>query len=118
MRGFNEFAVELFEGMGAVRARKMFGGAGLYLNDVMFGLIDKDTIYLKTDEALAHALIAEGSEPWVYEGNPKAKHTYYRLPLDALDEPDEAVRWGKRSYAAAVAQKKPKPKKRAKPKAK
>lgn len=81
MADFNEFATELFEGMGAVKARRMFGGAGLYL---------------KTDEALASALIAEGAEPWVYEKNPTAKHTYYRLPLDAMDDPDEAARWARR----------------------
>lgn len=113
MADFNEFATELFEGMGAVKARRMFGGAGLYLNDVMFALIDNDTIYLKTDEALACALIAEGAEPWVYEKNPMAKHSYYRLPLDAMDDPDEAAHWGKKAYAVAAALKKPKPRKRA-----
>lgn len=108
MSGFNEFAIELFEGMGAVRVRKMFGGAGLYLNDVMFALIDEETIYLKTDEALAAALIAEGSAPWIYAKNPSATHTYYRLPLDALDNAEEAARWGSRAYAVAAALKKSK----------
>ncbi len=119
MSGFNEFAVELFEGMGAVKVRKMFGGAGLYLNDVMFGLIDEETIYLKTDKALAAALMAEGSAPWIYAKNPSAKHTYYRLPLDAMDNPDEAATWGKRAYLVAAALKKPrvlrKPRAKAKP---
>src|SRR3972149_7858752 len=103
MSGFTELAVELFEGMGPVRARRMFGGAGLYLNDVMFALIDDETIYLKTDDALADALKAEGAAPWIYAKNPSAKHTYYRLPLDALDNPDEAACWGKRAHAVAAA---------------
>ena len=112
MAAFQDFAVELFGALGAVRARKMFGGAGLYLNDVMFALIDEDAIYLKTDDALAMALEGEGAVPWVYAKNPTAKHTYWRLPEAALDDPEEAARWGARAYSAAAALKKPKPKKR------
>lgn len=113
MGGFNAFAVELFAGLGPVRLRKMFGGAGLYLHDVMFALIDKDVIYLKTDEALAKALTTEGADPWIYEKNPAAKHTYFSLPLDAMDDPEAAARWGRRAYEIAAALKKPNPKRRA-----
>lgn len=110
MSGFHAFVVELFEGLGPVRIKRMFGGAGIYagpLNgrDVMFGLIDDDTIYLKADEALKAELAAEGSVSWVYTGRagPMTNTSYWRLPEAALDDPSEAVAWARRALAVAEA---------------
>src|ERR1700677_2726446 len=64
------FAVELLSGLGPVRGRRMFGGAGLYAGEVMFGLIDDEVIYLKADGALKADLAAAGSHAWVYSRRP------------------------------------------------
>lgn len=110
MSGFHAFVQELFEGLGPVRIRRMFGGAGIYAGDVMFGLIDDDTIYLKTDEALKAELAAEGSTGWVYSRAPgKWEETsYWRLPESALDDPDEAAAWARKALAVASAKATPK----------
>lgn len=47
---FLAHVLELLDGLGAVGARRMFGGYGLYRNDVMFALIADDTLYFKVDE--------------------------------------------------------------------
>jgi DNA transformation protein len=113
MSGFHAFVEELFAGLGPVRIRRMFGAAGVYAGEVMFGLIDDETLYLKTDEALKAELQAEGSVGWVYSRAPgKWEETsYWRLPEAALDDPDEAVAWARRSLAVAeakAAEKRPK----------
>ena len=60
------FAEELFAELGC-RTRRMFGGAGLYAEGVMFGMIDDgELIRLKADGDLAADLEAEGSTEWVY----------------------------------------------------
>ena len=110
MSGFADFVVELFEGLGQVRIRRMFGGMGVYApsshdKGVMFALIDDEVIYLKTDDALKAELMAEGSAPWVYSRAPgKWEETsYWRLPERALDDPDEAVGWARKAVAVAFA---------------
>jgi DNA transformation protein len=105
MSGFNEFVQELFAGFGPVRIRRMFGGAGIYAGEVMFGLIDDETIYLKTDDALKAELQAEGSVGWVYSRAPGTweETSYWRLPETALDDPDEAAAWARKSLAVAEA---------------
>jgi DNA transformation protein and related proteins len=113
MSGFHAFVEELFAGLGPVRIRRMFGGAGVYAGEVMFALIDDETIYLKTDEALKAKLAVEGSVAWVYSRAPgKWEETsYWRLPEAALDDPDEASAWARKALAVAAAkaaQKKPK----------
>jgi DNA transformation protein len=116
MTGFADFVQELLEGLGPVRIRRMFGGAGVYAGDVMFGLIDADVLYLKTDEALRGELAAQGSVGWVYSRAPgKWEETsYWRLPESALDDPDEAVAWARKALAVAQARAAENPKKRKK----
>jgi DNA transformation protein len=109
---FHAFAQELFSGMGPVSVRRMFGGAGIYAGDLMFALIDDDTIFIKADDALKAALAAEGSVAWTYTRNGETREMgYWRLPESALDDQDEAVEWGKRALAVAQAKAKPKAKK-------
>lgn len=105
MSGFNDFVLELFEGLGPVRIRRMFGGAGVYAGETMFALIDDEVVYLKTDEPLRAELQAEGSQPWIYSRAPgKWEETsYWRLPEAALDDPDEAVAWARKALAVAEA---------------
>jgi len=84
MSGFNAFVEELFAGLGPVRIRRMFGGAGVYAGETMFALIDDEVIYLKTDEALRAELQAEGSAPWVYSRAPGSGR---RPPTGASPKP-------------------------------
>jgi DNA transformation protein len=115
MSDFHAFVEELFAGFGPVRIRRMFGGAGIWAGEVMFGLIDDETIYLRADEPLKAELQALGSVNWVYRGGAKPMEmtSYWRLPESALDDPDEAAAWARKSLVAAeahAAKKKPKKK--------
>ncbi len=115
---FHEFVQELFAGLGPVQVKRMFGGAGGYSDGVMFLLIADDTIYLKTDEALRTELREEGSGPFVWEpqSGPRAGEKvdmgYWRLPDSALDDPDEAGRWGAKALAVARAKAAAKPRRK------
>lgn len=105
---FLDFACELFSGIGQVSARRMFGGAGLYAEGMMFALIADDVIYLKADPALAAALEAEGCGPFIYDGGKSGKAhqmNYWRLPDAALDDPEIAESWGRRALDVARAAK-------------
>ena len=44
-----DYISELFAAFGPVKVRRMFGGAGLFADGMMFGLIDDGVIYLKAD---------------------------------------------------------------------
>ncbi len=100
------FACDLLSGMEPVSTRRMFGAAGLYAGAVMFGLIDDGRIYLKTDEALKRELTAAGAVAWIYaerSGPIPQETSYWSLPESALDDPEEAVAWGRRALAIAEA---------------
>jgi DNA transformation protein len=106
--GFTDYAVELLAGLGRVQARRMFGGAGLFRDGVMFALLDDDVIYLRVDDALQAELRAQGSVPWVYSmkrDGAVRDMGYWRMPETAADDPDEAVTIARRAYTAAVKRK-------------
>ena len=105
MSGFHAFVEELFAGFGPVRFKRMFGVVGLFAGDVIFGLIDDETIYLRADEAMRAEMEAEGSVRWVYRfsAKPIGTMSYWRLPETALDDPDEAAAWARKALAVAEA---------------
>jgi DNA transformation protein and related proteins len=97
-------ALELFADMGTLSSRKMFGGAGIYLNGLMFVLIGYGDIYLKADAVSLGAFIKAVCPPFIYEA-PNGKHmemSYRRMPESALDDVEEALKWGRLGYEAAV----------------
>lgn len=101
---FHEFVAELFHGLGPVTIKRMFGGAGVWQDGVMFALLADDTVFLKADAALRAALAEAGGYPFVWERPSDGKQIdlgYVSLPSAALDDPDEAAQWGRRALAVA-----------------
>lgn len=97
-----EFIRDLFVEFGPVQVRRMFGGAGLYADGVMFGLVARKVIYLKADDVSIPSFEAEGSKPFGFDT--KTRHvltSYWRLPERLYDDPEELARWAKGALAAA-----------------
>ena len=93
---------DLFESLGPIRTRRMFGGTGIYAEGVMFALEAYGEIYLKADAEAEPRYRAAGSHPFVYEKEGKrATMSYWRIPDAALDDPEEAGRWGRIALDAA-----------------
>ncbi len=115
--GFIELLRDALAGLGPVSVRRMFGGAGIYADGVMFGLIADDTLYLKADGETKGAFEAEGLGPYGYGGPGKRIDLpYWRAPERLLDDAEEMVEWARvalgvaRRAAAAKPKRKPAPK--------
>lgn len=101
---FGEWVREHFDGLGRLEIKRMFGGAGVYASGVMFALLDDGVVWLKADEVLAEAFREAGCRQFTYptkDGRTMAMG-YWTLPEAALDDPDEAVAWARRSLDVAV----------------
>lgn len=72
-----------------VTAKKMFGGAGLYLDGVMFGIADDDRIYFKVDDQTKIRYESQGMGGWL----PHGPESYRELPPDLLDRPENLGEW-------------------------
>ena len=97
-----EQAKDLFAELGSVSHRKMFGGAGIYAEGVMFALVLADEIMIKATGSLADDLEAQGSTAFVYEAIGKSsKMSYWRLPETAFDDPEETLNLARRALLCA-----------------
>lgn len=100
---FIDYVVDQLVAWAEVSIRKMFGGAGLYCDGLMFGLIADDVAYLKVDDSNREDFVKAGSSPF----NPypdKVKTTvmsYYEVPADILENQDLLGKWAERSLAVA-----------------
>jgi DNA transformation protein and related proteins len=118
-----DFIAELFAPFGRVTVRRLFGGAGLFAEGLMFGLVFDGAIFLKVDDASIPDFEREGSRPFVYTRAKSpgrvGRHSlsYWRLPERLYDDPEELVSWARRAFAIAE-RRKAAPRKRTKPPAK
>ena len=98
-----DYIRDLFAELGTVHVRRMFGGAGIYAGDVMFGLVSDGLIYLKADADTVPAFKREKCAPFEYatKKGKRAVMSYWRLPDRLYDEPSELAQWARQAIAVA-----------------
>ena len=109
---------DLFEPIGAVSVKRMFGGHGVYLDGLCFAIQSGGEVYLKSDDEAKQLHQDAGSAPFVYTARGKPMATsYWRLLASAYDDSDELKRWSALALAAArrVAAAKAKPRRTKRP---
>lgn len=104
---FAEHCVELLSALGTARAKRMFGGHGLYLDGLMVGLIAAEQLYLKVDAQTRPRWEAAGGRPFEYEttrdGVARRTSMSYWTPPDEATESADALRpWARLALEAAL----------------
>ena len=93
------FAEELTEELGSLGDlswKKMFGGAGVFIDGSMFALIDPDAqLHLKVDETNRAQFEAAGSEK-------HARMPYFSVPADILEDDEQLLEWARQSAGIAT----------------
>ena len=97
-----EWVCEALTPLGAVRARRMFGGIGLSLEGLTFAIAAFGELYLKADAETASRFEAQGLKRFTFEmkGKP-ASMNYYCPPEECLDDADALQEWAMLAMAAA-----------------
>ena len=103
------FVIGQFSDWAPITARKMFGGAGLFRDGLMFGLLASDTAYLKADDENRPDFEKAGMGPFrPFEGKKRPMTMpYYEIPADVLEDPARLAAWADQAYAAAIRTRKP-----------
>ena len=95
--------LEQLASLGPLQMRRMFSGAGLFLDGRMFGLIFGETLYLKANDANRPDFEAEGLGPFTYSrsGGRTIAMSYWQAPERLLDDEGEMQTWARKAVAAA-----------------
>jgi DNA transformation protein len=93
---------EQLQPLGQIAFRRMFSGAGVYCDGVIFALILRDALHFKVDDANRAAYEAEGMAPFSYTAKSRTIEVgaYWRVPERLFDEPEEMIDWARAALAA------------------
>jgi DNA transformation protein len=116
---FTTHCLELLGSLGAMRARRMFSGQGIYADDVFVALIFDERLFLKTDSQTRERFNAAGGVPFSFAKQGETIATaYLTAPDDAMESPALMQPWARLALEAALRARAAKlPSARAKPKA-
>ena len=102
-REYLDYLLDSLAPLGRVVARRMFGGAGLFLDGLMFAIVIDDQLWLKADDHNRDEFTALDLPPFTYPRQGKiAVMNYYRAPDEALDAPHALQPWARGAFAAAL----------------
>jgi len=89
-----------------VEMKKMFGGIGIFLDGIMFGMITaKEEFMMRVRESNLADFEAKGSKPFHHEKKGKGM-PYWEVPVDVVEDRTELKAWATKAYGVAVAAKK------------
>lgn len=107
-REYADWLQDLLRPLGHIRLRRMFGGYGIYADELFFAVVLDEQLFIKVDAQTRPAFEAAGLEEWVYEKDGRPVHmNYFRPPEDIYDDEDSLQHWGRLALAAALRARKP-----------
>jgi DNA transformation protein len=102
--GFQDYLSDVLAPLGRIETKRVFGLHGIKAGGVLLGFIIEERLYFRTDEKSRDAYIEGGGHPYTF-----TKHTgeyivtsYYSLPDQVYDDPEELARWARRARVAAL----------------
>jgi DNA transformation protein and related proteins len=94
-QGLYAWVEEALEPLGRVSMRKMMGAAVLYLDGVIFAVLDESEIWFKSDAETNAIWDGEGCARFTFTAKDGRTETmnYRRAPSDVYDDAEAMQRW-------------------------
>jgi DNA transformation protein len=107
---FADYCLELLSPLGTARAKRMFGGRGLYVDELFVAIVIAEQLYLKADALTRPQFEAAACSPFIYDakGKPVAM-SYFAAPEAAMESPLLMQPWARLAIEAALRAKAAKP---------
>src|SRR5206468_10463277 len=94
---------ELFDSLGPISIRKLFGGKGIYCEGVIVAVVVRGELMLKADEESIPDFEAAGCSQRTYTGSRHGRVVampYWSVPDSPLHDPGEMAAWPALAYEA------------------
>jgi len=84
---FLDYVIDLLSPLYPVKARKLFGGYGLYIDNKIFAIIEDHELYLKYNNKISEYFTKLDLEYFSYERKGKTiKMSYWKVPPEILED--------------------------------
>jgi len=90
-----DYLLDQMNGLGTMTVRKMFGGAGLYLDGIFFAIVAEDLLYFKVDDTNLSDYLSAGMTK--FHGL-----RYYEVPAEVLEDSEALGEWADKAVAVAI----------------
>ena len=99
-----DLCLELLAPLGRPRSRRMFGGHGVYVDELFIALITDEGLYLKADALAQPAFVAAGCQPFSYQtkAGRQGVMAYWSAPSEALESPSLMLPWARLAIDSAL----------------
>ena len=100
-------SMRLFEQLGQIKSRSMFGGFGIFADETMFALVVNDKLHVRADAQLTQQFKALELEPYVYKkrGFPVVTK-YFALSDEWVTDSDRTLQVARQALNVAEEEKK------------
>lgn len=96
--------LQYLERVGHVSIKKMFGGAGIYFDGLIFGVINnEDVLFFKVDDSNRSDYVSIGMMPFKPFADKPMVMPYYEVPEEVVENMERLAEWA--SKAIEVSQK-------------
>lgn len=93
-----DYVLDQLDGWGNVHIKKMFGGAALYQEELAFGMIAHNRVYLKVDSSNIDKYEKAGCTQLKPFKNNKTVLSFYNVPDEIFEDADEFKKWAQESW--------------------
>jgi DNA transformation protein len=99
---FKDYVMDQLSALPELRAKRMFGGYGIYQGEHFFAIIVDGRLYFKADDATRRDYIKKGMGPFTFEkDNRVISMRYFEVPPDVLEDRLELASWANISIEIA-----------------
>jgi DNA transformation protein and related proteins len=95
---FGDFILDQLAGLDDIEARRMFGGYGLYQDEIFFGILHKGKLFFKIDDSTVDEYRKRKMKPFRPNDRQTLK-SYYQVPVEIIEDADQLGRWASRAIA-------------------
>ncbi len=100
---FIDYLLELMQPLGPVSARAMFGGHGIFVDDLMFAIVVDEVLYFKTCSSNLPEFEHRGLKPFTYQRrNRTYSMSYSEAPAEVLEDAETMRLWANGAIEAAL----------------
>jgi len=96
---FLDYVLDQLSAWDEISVKRMFGGAGLYREGLMFALVVNNIVYLKVDKTNINKFIQEGSTPLKPLKSEATVPSFYNVPPDIFEDSDQFIEWARESLS-------------------
>jgi DNA transformation protein and related proteins len=98
-----DMLIEQSAPLGRIQIRRMFGVGGVFVDGLMFGLIQDDRLFLKVGASNRGMFEAEGMDAFVYTSKGKSiSLSFWQAPERLYDDPDDLIAFSRAALAVAT----------------